>query len=251
VNLPAGQIHYRVRAGREPAIVFLHQTASASSSFEPVMQQLRVPNRLIAIDTPGFGGSFDPSGWPSIGQYARWLVAALDRLKAPRLHLFGQHTGANLALEIERRHPRRVASLMLLGVPLMSAPERRSFRAAFEQPIRPRADGQHLLTNWGYARQYNPSCDIEIVHAEVVNMLRAWRGRAQAYRAVSFHDLGALLRASRARLLLLSTPEDYFYPRLEALRALRPDASVAICGGENFPTLADPRGVAAALRSFL
>jgi pimeloyl-ACP methyl ester carboxylesterase len=53
VNLPSGQMHLREAAGTSPAIVFLHQTASASSSFDAVMQRIRLPNRLIAIDTPG------------------------------------------------------------------------------------------------------------------------------------------------------------------------------------------------------
>ena len=36
-----------------------------------VMARLRVPSRLIAIDTPGFGGSFDPAGWPTKSQTVR------------------------------------------------------------------------------------------------------------------------------------------------------------------------------------
>jgi pimeloyl-ACP methyl ester carboxylesterase len=215
------------------------------------MERLRVPNRLIALDTPGFGASFDPPGWPSIARYAGWVVAALDELGVRDCHLFGHHTGTNLAAELARRHPRRVRSLMLLGPALMDVEERSSFRSTFEIPIAPRADGSHLLENWKYARHYNPGCDLEIVHDEVVNMLRAWRGRAQAYRAVSFHDLGRALRGQTIALALLSSPEDYFHPRLPLLQALRPDAEVAIVGGENFPTLSDPAGVAAAIRSFV
>ena len=64
VDTADGQLHYREVAGVEPAIVFLHQTASASSSFQSVMQRLRLPNRLLALDTPGFGSSFAPRGWP-------------------------------------------------------------------------------------------------------------------------------------------------------------------------------------------
>jgi pimeloyl-ACP methyl ester carboxylesterase len=251
VELPAGQVHVRSSPGTAPAIVFLHQTASSSSSFERVMQRIALPNRLVALDTPGFGGSFDPPGWPTIARYAGWLVATLDRLGVRRAHLFGHHTGTNLAAEIARRHPRRAASLMLLGPAVMSAAERREFRPAFERPIAPREDGSHLVENWNYARRYNPACPLETVHEEVVNMTRAWRGRAQAYRAVSYHDLGALLRRSALPLLLLSSREDYFFPRLAQLQALRPDARVALVGGENFPTQVDPAGVAAAITRFL
>jgi pimeloyl-ACP methyl ester carboxylesterase len=251
VNLPAGQMHLRQAAGTSPAIVFLHQTASAGSSFEAVMQRIRLPNRLIAIDTPGFGGSFDPRGWPSIARYAGWIVDTLDRLRARSVHLFGHHTGTNLAAEIDRRHPRRVRSLMLLGPAAMTSGEREEFREVFEKPIAPRADGSHLVENWNYARKFNPSCDLEVVHSEVVNMVRAWRGRPQAYRAVSFHDLERLLRRSATPLLMLASREDYFFPQLERLGRLRPDAVTRIVGGENFPTLADSAGVASAVTEFL
>ena len=246
-----GQIHFREVAGRAPAIVFLHQTASSSASFQFLLERLKLPNRLIAIDTPGFGGSFDPPGSPTLARYAAHVLAALDTLNVPRFHLFGQHTGANIAAVIARRHPARTCSVMMLGLAPFSAAERRAFRRAFEQPIRPRADGSHLLQNWAYASDNNPGCDPEILHGEVLSMLRAWQGRGQAYRAVSFDDALATLRRIRVPLLLMSSPGDYFFPRFAEVCALRPDAAVAMVGGDNFPPLLDPTGVARAIEKFL
>ena len=252
VDVPDGQIHYREVAGRAPAIVFLHQTASASSSFQRVMERLRLPNRLVALDTPGFGSSFAPRGWPRMSDYARWAIEALDALRVRHFHVFGQHTGANLAGELALRHPARVRSVAMLGPVPMSAAERREFRKMLgQEPIRPRADGAHLLENWGYAARYNPGCDPEIVHDEVVSMLRAWRGRPQAYRAVSFNDSLAVLRKIRAPVLLMSSPGDYFFPRFLEVCAVRPDAAVATVGGDNFQPLLDPDGVARALEKFI
>ena len=250
-NTPAGQIHFREVVGRAPAIVFLHQTASSSASFQRVMQRLRLPNRLIAIDTPGFGGSFDPSGSPTLARYAAHVLAALDALKVRRFHLFGQHTGANIAAVIARDHPARTCSVMLLGLAPFLASERRAFRRAFEEPIRPRADGSHLLKNWAYAADNNPGCDPQILHGEVLSMLRAWRGRGQAYRAVSFDDALANLRKICAPVLLVSALGDYFYPRFAEVRALRRDAAVAMVGGDNFPPLRDASGVARVIETFV
>jgi pimeloyl-ACP methyl ester carboxylesterase len=251
IELPQGEVQVRIVEGSSPAIVFLHQTASASSSFVPVLERLRLPNRLIALDTPGFGGSFDPRGWPSVTRYSSWILAVLERLRCREMHLFGHHTGGSFALAIARAHPKRVRSVMILGPVLMSAAERRAFRAAFAAPIAPRADGSHLTENWNYAHHYNRRCAPELIHAEVVNMLRAWKGRAQAYRAVSFHDDAAQLRNLEAPLLLLSTREDYFYPGFEQLRAELPGAAAVIVGGENFPTLVDGAGVARAIEAFV
>ena len=247
----AGQIHFREVAGRAPSLVFLHQTASSSASFQLLLERLELPNRVIAIDTPGFGGSFDPPGSPTLAQYAAHVLAALYVLKVRRFHLFGQHTGANIAALIAQRHPARVCSVMLLGLAPFLPGERRAFRKAFEQPIRPRADGSHLLQNWAYAADNNPGCDPEILHGEVLSMLRAWKGRGQAYRAVSFDDALATLRGIRAPLLLMSSPGDYFFPRFAEVCSLRPDAAVAMVGGDNFPPLLDSMGVARAIEKFL
>ena len=112
VTLAAGQIHYREVAGTSPPIVFLHQTAQSSRSYEALLHDIRLPQRLLALDTPGFGESFEPDGWPSMRDYAAWMSAALDVLGAERAHFFGHHTGASLTTAIASDSPRSVLSLM-------------------------------------------------------------------------------------------------------------------------------------------
>jgi pimeloyl-ACP methyl ester carboxylesterase len=250
-NTGSGQVHYRGVDGAAPAIVFLHQTATSSASFQPVLERLNLPNRLVAIDTPGFGGSFDPPGWPSMGDYAGYILDALHVLGVASAHFVGHHTGGSLALEIAARHPARAESVTLIGPVTMTEGEREEFRAAFDKPISPRPDGSHLVENWNYAHVNNKDCDLEVIHGEVVGMLRAWRGRPQAYRAVSFQDGEALIRGCAAPLLLLCSPGDWFFPRFESVRAMRPDAAAAIIGGDNFPTLVDSAGVADAIERFI
>ena len=48
---------------------------------------------------------------------------------------------------------------------------------------------------------------LEVVHDEVSDMLRAWRGRPQAYRAVSFHDSLALVQKLTCPLLFMTSPD--------------------------------------------
>lgn len=247
----AGQIHYRTVEGASPAIIFLHQTATSSASFLPVLKRLKLPNRLVAFDTPGFGGSFDPSGWPSMAKYAGYILDAMDALGIQSAHFAGHHTGGSLALEIGRLRPKRVESITLIGPVTMTEAERVEFRTMFDQPISPREDGSHMVQNWNYARDNNKDCDLEIVHGEVVGMLRAWKGRPQAYRAVSFQDGAALISKCKAPLLLMCSTGDWFFPRFQGVRDLRPDADYAIIGGDNFPTLVDSAGVSRALEKFI
>jgi pimeloyl-ACP methyl ester carboxylesterase len=246
-----GQIHCHVVDGVQPAILFLHQTATSAASYDTLLRTLDVPNQLVAIDTPGFGGSFDPEGWPTLGWYAEQIMAAADGLGIGRFHLFGHHTGATLAIEIGARWPDRAASLMLAGPVFMTDEERGPFAEAYRVPIGLERDGSHLLRNWNYASGYNPDCDLELLHGEVIAMLRAWRGRPQAYSAVAYHDSAAAMRAVTAPVMLLTSPDDFFHFGFDRAVALAPDATIVITGGGNFQPGADAPGVARAIEAFI
>ena len=250
VDLPEGQIHMHERAGCEPAIVFLHQTASSAKSYDLLLACIDLPNRLVAIDTPGFGGSFDPCGKPEIMNYRHWMFAACDGLNLGPFHLFGHHTGASLAIDMAHAAPERVLSLMLLGPVFMTDEERREFEAGYEKPIEPRRDGGHLLENWNYAANFNRDCSVELLQQEVVAMLRAWRGRAQAYRAVARHDTGLLTQDLYLPVLLLTSPDDFFHDTFNRAIDLFPTAKIVQVGGGNFQPSADPDGLARAIGAF-
>lgn len=251
VDTPQGQIHCHVVDGIQPAILFLHQTATSAASYDALLRELKLPNQLVAIDTPGFGGSFDPSGWPTLNWYAEQIVAVADALGIMRFHLFGHHTGATLAIEIGARWPERAASLMLAGPVFMTEEERLSFVDEYSIPIGLERDGSHLLRNWNYASRYNPDCDLELQHGEVIAMLRAWRGRPQAYSAVAHHESAAAMRRITAPVMLLTSPDDFFHFGFDRAVALAPDAVIVTTGGGNFQPGADAPGVARAIEAFL
>ena len=148
VDTPSGQVHCRISSGTASAILFLHQTASSSRCYEQLMKRLAVPNKLVAIDTPGFGESFEPSGWPSVRAYCRTIMEVMDGLGADRFHIFGHHTGATFALEIAGTWPQRTQSIVLAGVPFMSPREREELAAEHGKPLPIARDGSHLLANW-------------------------------------------------------------------------------------------------------
>lgn len=67
----AGQVHFRRVDGPGIPIILLHRTPISSSSFTRMLGFLAGRNRAIAMDTPGFGQSFRPSGSPSTLDYGR------------------------------------------------------------------------------------------------------------------------------------------------------------------------------------
>ncbi len=246
-----GQIHYRYLAGRGTPIVFLHQTASSSAMYEKVMARLEGFRPLYALDTPGFGGSFDPEGMPPIGQYVSWLAEAIQKIGLRRYHLLGHHTGGFIAGELAARHPDRVASFMMIGAAVLSEAERAEFSKAFSAPMAPTADGQYLAGTWQYLAKLGADRDLALHHRELVDTVRAYMGRYQGYTALWQQDFGVHLKAVRCPILLMSSVDDVLYPYFEPAKALRPDATAILLKGANFEPDLDPDGTANAIRGFV
>lgn len=247
----SGQVHYRERAGASTPIVFLHQTALSSRSYESLLRALSPGPRAIALDLPGFGESFRPLGWPTMARYAEWTFDALDALDVRDAWLFGHHTGASLAVEMAHRRPERVRGVMLCGPVCFTREEGQAFRADFEVALAPRADGGHLLENWRYAAGHNDGIAPDVLHEQVVDMLQAWRARPQAYVAVADHDFESAFAALRIPVQVITAPGDYFEDHVARCRALRPALEVKTVDGGNLAPELDAAGVAAAVDAFV
>lgn len=68
--------------------------------------------RLIAPDLPGFGESASV-GVPSLDAWADWCMAFCDALAVDRVVVAGLSMGGYLAFSLWRRHPERIAALVL------------------------------------------------------------------------------------------------------------------------------------------
>ncbi len=246
-----GQVHYRYLAGRGTPIVFLHQTASSSAMYEKVMARLEGIGPLYAFDTPGFGGSFDPQGMPTFGQYVSWVAEAIQSIRLRYFHLVGHHTGGFIAGELAARHPDRVASFSMIGAAVLDHAEREAFRQRLPAPVGPTADGGYLPATWQYLAGLGAGPDLALHHRELVDTVRAYQGRYQIYQALWDQDFAVQLKAVRCPILLLSSTDDVLHPYFEAAKALRPDAAVIMLKGASFQPDLDPDGVAAALREFV
>lgn len=247
----AGQIHYREIGSGGTPLIMLQQTASSSQMYLRLMEALGKDFRCISLDTPGFGGSFDVQGQPTIEEYRKWVTEAIDSIGVTTYHAFGHHTGACIGVELAATSPQRVASLMMCGPAPLTAEERAEFSQHFSEPIAPTADGAYLLETWEYLRTLGADRDLALHHREVVDTLRAWRGRAQAYNAVWNQDWTATFERVNCPVLFLCAEDDVLYPYFRRAQQLRPEAASVTISGANFEPDLDPEGIERAIRKFL
>lgn len=239
-DIAAGQVHYRTRPGAGAAVLFLHQTASSAAMWEKVMALWPGPEALYAIDTPGFGGSFDPQSPPAMADYAGWIVETAAVLGLIRFHLVGHHTGAGIALQIATLRPELAASIALVGPSCLSPEERAAFAVKLGAPFRPSRSGAYLLKNWEYLRVGGADADIGLLHREMIDQLRAWTTRSDAYAAAWAQDGAALIARLACPTIAIAAPDDLLFPSLERVARLRPDIPcVTLAKGANYePDLA-------------
>lgn len=246
-----GQIHYRYLAGRGTPIVCLHQTASSSAMYLKLMARLEGIGPLYALDTPGFGASFEPEGMPTLTQYVQWLAEAMETLGLKRFHLLGHHTGAFIACELAARHPERVTSLAMIGAGPLTPEERQAFRERFQAPVAPTKDGGYLGETWRYLVGMGAEADLALHHRELLDHVNAYRGRYQIYKALWEQDFDTYFKQVRCPILLMSAPDDLLHAQTVRATAMRTETKHVMLTGANFEVDLDPDGIAAAVRDFL
>lgn len=114
IGIGAGRrLGYR-EAGSGPAIFMAHGIGSGSASFMPQLERMSERYRLIAWDTPGYGGSDDsPHPSPTPADFAADAIALLDALGESSVHIVGHSLGGLMATALVARHPERVRKLVL------------------------------------------------------------------------------------------------------------------------------------------
>ncbi len=106
-------IAYR-EAGAGPAVLLLHGVGSGSASWAAQLAGLSPRFRIVAWDTPGYGGSDPlPGETPSASAYGDAAAALLDALDIEKIHLVGHSMGALIGAAFCRRHPDRLLSVVL------------------------------------------------------------------------------------------------------------------------------------------
>ena len=253
VSTSLGQLHYRVagtRGGGRRPLVLLHQTASSSVMFEPLMERLGPRRFVVAPDTPGFGASDALAEPATIAGYAAALLEALTRLELGVFDLFGHHSGASIAVELAVTRPGRVARLALSGPPYLSKAQLERLVPTVT-PLAPDPDGAHLLAVWKRVRAKDPSAPLPLSQREAVLTMVAGERYLEAYRAVFAHVFAGQLTRVTQPTLVMAGPDDTIFDSLEpAFRALQRGEKRVLARGGTYVCDREPDLVAAALTEF-
>ena len=108
------RLAYR-RAGHGPPVVFVHGGVEDSRAWTPQLDALSDEFTVIAWDEPGAGGSQDvPDGF-GLSDYADCLAGMVRALVGSPTPIVGLSWGTTVLLELYRRHPEVVRSMVLAG----------------------------------------------------------------------------------------------------------------------------------------
>ena len=216
-----GLIHFRTAGNVEnPHVLLLHQTASSSVMYEKIMSRLADKFYLFAPDTLGFGASDFPRESATMKLYADSLYEAADNFGLVNPFVFGHHTGASIAVQME--FDRKFARKMILsGAPYLTSEQKESFKKTV-QPIVIEKDGAHLLKLWNRLRAKDETAELSLTNREFLLNLTAGERYHEAYFAVFNHDFETQLAELNCPILVTAGDNDTLKNSLEpAYKALK------------------------------
>ncbi|MDX2142857.1 MAG: alpha/beta hydrolase [Rhodospirillaceae bacterium] len=142
-----GQLHYLMaqpadaKANKRTPLVLFHQTANTHMEFGNLIPEMARDRVVIAVDTPGYGGSDGPVEVPVIEDYMTAVREGLKNLgygEGKPIDVLGYHTGAFTAIEFAIAEPKMIRRAVLAGVWLVS--EERRLKAIANLPRYKNAD---------------------------------------------------------------------------------------------------------------
>lgn len=238
VDINGGQIHYRrVRSGgASRTIVLLHESPLSSATFAGVLDdlaELDLELDVVAFDLPGYGMSDPPSEPPSVRNYARWLLAAMDGLGIGRFTAFGSHGGSLIGMELALQSPERVEKLVLSGIPIMPAEELEDFRTNIWtlHTVEPDIDGRHLAEVWNHYRKWwGEEAGPDLLHLAVTTVLSNHKRYMAMLDATLDYDGKAALMRLEVPVVLFTAQRDPVAHGAERALELRPDIVTKVDG---------------------
>jgi pimeloyl-ACP methyl ester carboxylesterase len=102
------------RVGEGHPLVFVHGAAEDSRIWQPQLTDLADEFTVVAWDEPGAGRSSDLPEGLTLRGFADGLAALIESLRLGPAHVAGLSWGGTVVLELYRRHPGLVATLIMI-----------------------------------------------------------------------------------------------------------------------------------------
>ncbi|SRR5581483_4360749 len=210
------------RRGHGPPLVLLHGGGSDAREWRRQLAALADELTVVAWDAPGCGRSSDPPEGFDLPDYADCLAALLAELGLERAHVAGLSFGGGLALELYRRRPKLLRSLVLVSAyagwagSLPAHVVRQRLEAVLRQTEGPPGKGASAWVSDVLAETADRRLRDEL--AEIVSAARPAGVRTMA-RAFANADLRDVLPGVEVPTLLIYGERDVRAP-LDIARAL-------------------------------
>jgi pimeloyl-ACP methyl ester carboxylesterase len=232
---PYGQVHYRFSGdSSSPPVILFHESPVSGQIYEHALPLLGKHFFAVAPDTPGYGDSEPPETPLEIPGYAARLLSFIRELGLKSPSLVGCHTGASIAIEVATQAPSLVHKLVLMGVALYTAEERKEMLATWMPPFEPKSDGSHLQWLWErYQRIYGADTPPGLLHSAVAQFLKAGERYDWAYQAAFRYDPTPALRNLKQPVLFLVAENDLLAYKNEEAIAITPNSRGRVVPGLN------------------
>ena len=183
-----GQILYRIGGDGKP-LLLLHMNPRSGDEYRELMPILAQQRRVMAMDLMGFGDSDKPPRMYHITDYAKTVIALLDKLGIEQTSILGNHTGAFVATEVAAAYPNRVDKLILGNVPSFGEEGKTKLEELFDIGFKIEEDGSHLMKRWLARSRYVGSAELN--HRWVLDDLKCFGHPLYAVWAVGNYCLEA------------------------------------------------------------
>jgi len=115
MEIDAGRIAY-VSGGKGPGLILMHSLGFSADAFGPVFDLLSEQYTVYALDILGHGYSDKTPKNFLIEDYARSVIAFMDKVGLEKTFVCGNSIGAFIGLEMAASFPDRVSKLILVGL---------------------------------------------------------------------------------------------------------------------------------------
>ena len=228
LRLNSGQVHLLETGKRDwrAPLYCLHATAYSGQTFTPLMEQFAGRRRVVAPDTPGYGGSDRPSKRWTLARYAEAIGQVIEAAEGGPTDVLGYHTGALVAAEVAIRRPELIRRLVLIGVPFYLGDDRRERLASLAKRSRLTEDAGQFADRWEYlVKNRAEGISLERGFANFVDELRAYPHEWWAHDAAFTYEAEKRLPLVTQRVLILN-PDNHLSAPSRQAAALMPDCQL-------------------------